>query len=118
LDSDPIQADQIADYDFQWLKETLSAVQRTLRRTNRSENLILAADLELTNGERVFLRVEVKDGAMADQPQLALLNRIGSSTGFPIRLRGGGYAIVNPSNLMRLTIYPLTDMDSKEVAVG
>ena len=106
---DVVQADQIADYDFQWLRETLTAVQRQFPMSRRIDNFILAADLELANSEHLYLRVEFRGEGVVKRPQELFIDRLLNSGDLLVRLREGGYSIINPKSVVRLTIYPVVD---------
>jgi hypothetical protein len=102
-----MQADQIADYDFQWLRETLSAVKRQFPENRRLDDSILAADLELANSEHLFLRVEFSAPTGNGNPKELLIDRILNTGGLIVRLREGGFTTINPKSVVRLTLYPM-----------
>ena len=103
---DSIRADQIADYDYRWLCDTLSAVQETIARTDCLANLIVAAEVELANAERFYLRLEAKGGDDVCSAQESLVAQLFESGGLLVRMRTGGYTIVNPAAVARFTICP------------
>jgi hypothetical protein len=106
---DQVQADQIADYDFQWLQETLTAVKNQFPEKRRIDDVIVAADVELVNSEHLFLRVEFHTSDPTNTPQDLFLDQILNAGGLMVRLREGGFSIINPKSLVRLTFCPAPD---------
>lgn len=108
-DAEEIRADQIADYDFQWLRETLAAVNKQFPDRPRLEDVIVAADLELSNSDHIYLRVEFRVDDAGRPPQELLIDQILNCGGLPIRLREGGFGVINPKALVRLTLCPVPE---------
>jgi hypothetical protein len=105
-DSTEIRADQIADYDYRWLCDTLSAVHETVSKADWLSTLIVAAEVELSNAERFYLRIEAPCSKDQDSALQELVSRVLESGGLLTRMRTGGYSVINPARFVRFTLCP------------
>jgi len=72
------------------------------------ELLPIFTELDLVNGERIFLEVHIKPEGEQPLPIEFgnFIQRIFSSSGMYAHRRGGGMLIVNPATITRMSLYP------------
>lgn len=70
------------------------------------EPITVFSEMELVNGERVFMQVCVKLEERLPLEQGIFVSQLFSAHGLHGRRRDGGILIINPANIVRFTLYP------------
>jgi hypothetical protein len=63
-------------------------------------------DLELTNGERIFMEVHTHAAALTPVDVGMLLQQILSASSLHARRLGGGVIVINPAHILRMVLHP------------
>jgi hypothetical protein len=64
------------------------------------------AELELTNGERLFVEVHAREIPRTPVDQAMFVQQILSAPSLYTRRLGGGAVLLNPAHILRMTVYP------------
>ena len=102
-----LDIEQITPDEFQqrYRPQTFAALRQSAQ-AHPGEPITVFAELELVNGERLFIQVCVKVEERLPLEQGIFVSQLFSTTGIHCRRREGGVVIVNPANIVRLTFYP------------
>src|SRR5262249_8400345 len=68
--------------------------------------VVIFAEIELTNGERTFLQVQVPRESMTAGDMGVLLQHILTPPSLHARRLGGGAIILNPAQILRVAFHP------------
>jgi hypothetical protein len=74
--------------------------------TRPGDLVAVAVDLELTNGERIFLEVYTQAAALTPVDVGMLLQQILSAPSLHARRLGGGVVVINPTHILRMAFHP------------
>ena len=85
--------------------ETFMAL-RDIALAHPGDPLTVFSEMELVNGERVFMQVCVQVSQRTPLEQGLFVSQLFGAHGLHGRRRGGGVVILNPASIVRFTLYP------------
>jgi hypothetical protein len=98
---------QITPDEFQqrYHPQTFAALRQSAQ-AHPGEPITVFSELELVNGERLFMQVCVKMEQRLPLEQGIFVSQLFAANGLHGRRREGGVVIINPANIVRFTLYP------------
>ncbi len=100
-----IQQITLDEFHERFHSETFAAL-RQIALEHPGDPLTVFSEMELVNGERIFMQVCVQVSQRTPLEQGLFVSQLFGAHGLHGRRRGGGVVILNPASIVRFTLYP------------
>ena len=84
--------------------ENVRQMERRTQRRHVGDLIVSFLEVRMSGGSRIYLMNEAVVKLPVDSQ--SFMQRFLSGDGLPVRLRGGGHAVINLSNLIGYSVYP------------